>query len=192
MLPLDDPVWAELRQCYGSGEEIPVAIRRLQTQIADGKYSDEELVDLANFCCHQWSTCDGTYAAIPHLIGICQELPPASQPRMDLLHLIGWWVACLRLDQTQASEELIGWFNEALTVARDLTAESLPFVQDDADVSWKLSDFLGAFSALHGDPALAFVLFELQEGGADCGQCGNFIRPLESPMNPFWDENDDT
>jgi hypothetical protein len=105
-----------------------------------------------------------------------------------ILAWIGWCVACLRLNRTKAPDQLIDWFEESVPTARDLIAETLPYV-DVAEKAYRLRtlrDLLAAFATCHGNPALGFVLFELEAGGAQCWHCSNFFQPMESTLNPFW------
>ena len=97
---------------------------------------------------HDWSTYDSTYAALPHVVQLCRDLPAHDPNRMQLLCFIGWCVVCLRLNETEAAQELTRWFEESVPVARDLIAASLPFAQDSQD---RLRNLLAAFAACHGN-----------------------------------------
>jgi hypothetical protein len=57
---------------------------------------------------------------------------------------------------------------------------------DEGDAEATLRDLLASFAACQGDPALAFVLYELEAGGVKCEHCNNFFQPLRSGFNPFW------
>jgi hypothetical protein len=102
--------------------------------------------------------------------------------------MVGWCVACLRLNRTEASGDLIRWFEESVPVARDLIAESLPFVTDSSGSQDNLRNLLAAFATCHGNAPLGLFLFELNAGGFRCDNCKEFIQPMESSMNPFWVE----
>jgi hypothetical protein len=191
MLPLDDATWNELHHAYGSGADIPGWIRNVESRLEGNQPIDDLLDGIWNLC-HQWSTYDGTYAAIPHFIRLCANTSPRNSVRIQLLWMIGWWVACLRLNRTDAAAQLIGWFEESVPIARDLIAESLPFVTDSPSSQGNLRNLLAAFATCHGNAALGFVLFELDAGGFKCDNCKSFIQPMESSLNPFWLEGKGT
>ena len=133
--------------------------------------------------CDDWSTYDGTLAAVPHLVEICRQQPPGSPARIDLLAWIGWCAACSRLNHQDGPAPLKVWYDASLLLARDLIAESLPFTREV-----EVRGLLAAFAACHEHPALAFILYELEAGGFRCDHCRSFILPMESSMNPFWVE----
>ena len=135
--------------------------------------------------CDSWSTYDSTLAAVPHLVDICRNEPPASAARIDLLGWIGWCVACVHLNRQAGPERLRQWYDDAVPVARDLIAQSLPFTSGDDGQRDAVRELLAAFAACHGRPALAFILYELEAGGFRCDHCHSFIRPMDSSMNPL-------
>ncbi|MEZ6134956.1 MAG: hypothetical protein R3C53_08615 [Pirellulaceae bacterium] len=189
MLPLDDPGWSQLRHAYGSGSDIPAWIQEVESRLQNKRASDENLLlEIGDNLCHQWGTYDGTYAAIPHLVQLCTKAPSHDEIRIRLLEMIGWCVACLRLNRTEARGDLIRWFEESVLIARDLIAESLPFVSDSLESQAKLRNLLAAFATCHGNAPLGLLLFELDEGGFRCDNCQAFIRPMQSSMNAFWVE----
>lgn len=184
MLPLDDTLWRDM-QPPTFAPSCPARLRELAEAISAGNYSRERFGELDTMC-DQWSTYDSTLAAVPHLVEICRRQPPDSIPRIDLLSWIGWCVACIHLNQTDGPPPLKQWYQESLPVARDLIAESLPFTTDSAEHGNQIRQLLAAFSACHGNSALAFILYELEAGGFQCDRCHAFIRPLHSSMNPLW------
>ncbi|WP_442511719.1 hypothetical protein SH528x_003431 [Novipirellula sp. SH528] len=70
MLALDDPRWSELWHCYGSGENVPPLLRRIERAKKDlpDKYWDE----FSNILCHQCSTGSASVAAFPHLVRLAE------------------------------------------------------------------------------------------------------------------------
>ena len=180
MLPLDDPFWSDLGHAYGSGTDIPDWIRDLE----ESGFGDEFPISAI---CHQLTTYDGTYAAIPHLVRVCAADSPESLSRIRILNFVGWCVACLRLNRTVAPNTLVSWFKASVPRARDLIAESLPFVTDSPGSQANLQGLLAAFASCHGEPDLGFVLYDLEGGGNICPNCDAFIKPMES-FNPFWVE----
>lgn len=70
MIELDDPIWAELTHCYGSGSGIPNHIRHIEsTKRPTPKFWDE----LGNALCHQCTVGTASVAAFPHLVRIASE-----------------------------------------------------------------------------------------------------------------------
>jgi hypothetical protein len=192
MLPLNDRSWLQLQYAGGSASALPGVLRRLEESVETGTVDDELMVELSETC-HQWSTYDATYAVVPHLVRICAAARPDNVRRIELLSWIGWCVACLRLNRTEAPAALIGWFEESVPRARDLIAESLPYVdvRESGRELRTLRSLLAAFATCHGNPALGFVLSELEAGGTKCAQCGAFFEPMKSSLNPLWDSTND-
>lgn len=188
MLPLDDPAWSRLSHAYGSGSDIPVWIQKVESRLENRQPIDDLLIEMGDHLCHQWSTYDGTYAAIPHLVRICANTAPDNDVRLRLLEIIGWSTACLRLNRTDATDALIQWFEDSVPIARDLIAESLPSVSDSRGSQDNLRNLLAAFATCHGNAPLGLLLFELDAGGFRCDNCREFIQPMQSSMNPFWVE----
>jgi len=186
MLHLDDKLWSTLNH-QAWGPSYPGVLRQLSERIAAGSYTRECLADLETMC-HQWSTYELTLAAVPHLVDICRKQPPQLAARIELLAWVGWCVACVQLNRQDGPAELKQWYDDSIPLARDLIAESLPFSQSSAGQPCNVRELLAAFAACHGNPALAFILFELQAGGFKCDRCQAFILPMESSLNPFWVE----
>jgi len=188
MLPLDDNLWSNLSP-WALEPSYPTLLRELAHTIAAGQYSRECLVPLSTLC-HQWSTYESTLAAVPHLVSICSDVAPENPARIDLLAWMGWCVACVHLNRQDGPEQLRQWYNDSVPVARDLIAESLPFTHDSAGEQRSVRELLAAFAACHGNPALAFILYELEAGGFQCDHCHSFILPMKSSMNPIWRANE--
>jgi hypothetical protein len=188
MLPLDDPRWNEMTCARGSAARLPAIIERLQHCLDESTEVDRDPLGELSETCHQWSTYDSTYAIVPHLVQICARTRPGNVGRIEVLAWVGWCVACLRLNRTAAPPELVDWFEESVLTARLLIAESLPHVAVEEKVYHlrTLRSLLAAFAACHGNPGLAFVLYELESGGTKCGHCGNFFEPMKSSLNPFF------
>ena len=66
MLALDDPRWTELWHSYGSGENVPPFLRKIERASKElpSKFWDE----FGNILCHQCSTGSASVAAFPHLV----------------------------------------------------------------------------------------------------------------------------
>ena len=70
MIDLDDPVWTELRHCYGSGGNVPPLLRKLE----DSKRPSRKFLDeFANILYHQCTTGSASIAAFPHLVRIAGD-----------------------------------------------------------------------------------------------------------------------
>ncbi len=190
MLTLHDPLWKDLSPktidgSYPGASTYPDVLRRLTVAIPAGEYSRDYLIELSTMC-HQWSTYDSTLAAVPHLIRICQDQPPDEIARIELLGWIGWCVACIHLNRQGGPDQLKLWYDEAVPVARNLIAESLPFAKDPIGEQRNVRGLLAAFAACNGNHGLAFILYELEAGGFKCDHCHQFIQPMQSSMNPLW------
>ena len=153
---------------------------------------DDDIADAISAICHDWSTYDSTYAAIPHLVEICGTMSLDSPTRVQLLVFVGWCVACLRLNKTTAPKDIIDFFEGSLPIASRLTAETLAAMTEFGNGDPRLRGLLASLAATHGDCPLAFVLYELDSGGYRCDHCNEFVRPLRSSMNPFWSEETGT
>ena len=184
MLPLDDELWSKLEptRCAPS---YPAALRELAATIVAGTYTRESLGVLVTMC-DQWSTFDSTLVVVPHLVEYCRQQSRESSARIDLLTWIGWCAACVFLNRQDGAKELKDWYEASIPRARDLIAESLPFAQRSEEGRNQVRELLAAFAACHGNPAVAFLLYELESGGFKCDHCKNFIMPMESSMNPLW------
>jgi len=188
MLSLDDTLWSNLNP-KTFAPRYPALLRELTETIAAGKYSLDSLGDLCTMC-WDWSTFDSTFASVPHLVHICRKQPPEATARIDLLAWVGWCVACIHLNRQDGPVQLKQWYNDSVPVARDLIAESLPFTHASAGEQRNVRELLAAFAACHGNPALAFILYELEAGGFKCDHCKSFILPMKSSMNPMWEPNE--
>ncbi len=66
---LGDVPWIELTHAYGSAEDVPVLLRRLQ---GDGRERDEALYALRGNIWHQGTTYDATAFAVPFLARLAE------------------------------------------------------------------------------------------------------------------------
>lgn len=189
MLPLNDSRWNDLRP-KSFAPSFPKLLHQLALDIAAGQYRSSSLGQLATMC-DQWSTFDSTLAAVPHLVEICRNQEPSSAARMDLLSWIGWCASCCYLNQQDGADDLKDWFNESIAIARRLVSESIPHTESSSRDHSKVRNLLAAFAACNKNYGLAFLLYELDSGGFRCDHCRQFIRPMESSMNPLWGQSRD-
>ena len=85
MIPLDSPRWRELRQAYGSAEDIPRLLEHLPLVDDDGRR--ELWLGLWGTLCRRGDVYDASYAAVPHLVAFAATRPAAERARA--LHLVG-------------------------------------------------------------------------------------------------------
>ena len=70
MLELNDPRWADLSHCYGSGENIPPFLQKIaDTDELGSEFWDE----LTNILCHQCSTGSASASAFCHLVKLAGQ-----------------------------------------------------------------------------------------------------------------------
>lgn len=74
MLELDSDRWKSLSHCYGGAGDLPDLLRRLAVDP-----SDEVWERLWSCLCHQGDVYPASYAAVPHIIRITEELPIPEQ-----------------------------------------------------------------------------------------------------------------
>lgn len=83
MLPLDSPRWGELRQAYGSAEDVPRLLAHLD-RVSDVERR-ELWFGLWSTLCHQGDVYTASYAAVPHLVAFAETQSAAERARA--LHL---------------------------------------------------------------------------------------------------------
>jgi hypothetical protein len=187
MLPLNDPRWAELRHAYGRGDEIAAWLRSLRTGFSSEVHSSDQ--HPWDSLCHQWTVYPATFAAIPHIVDIVAEHPPEERRRVELLSFVGWSIACAQLSGDEPPSFLASDYAAGVRRAVGLIVESLPYAELKDDDSYSPAHryriLLSSLAACHGAYELALILAELKDG-AKCSNCQTWFKPLESSMNPFW------
>ena len=74
MLDLDSDRWKGLSHCYGGAGDVPGLIRQLAV------YPSEDVWERLWSClCHQGDVYPASYAAVPHVVRIAEELPIPEQ-----------------------------------------------------------------------------------------------------------------
>lgn len=102
--------------------------------------------------------------------------------------MLGWFTACLHLNQTEAAEDLKRWHFIALPRALDLALKSTPYTDTgrNGPLVTQLHSLLGACAAFREDYELAFILYELDGHGTKCSNCNSFFYPFRSGLNPYF------
>ena len=110
MIPLDDPKWKEIPDCYDHGEKIPDLLRQLQSDPSPKKdYTDEPWFSLWSSLCHQGDINLASYVAVPHIILIGHEANGEINKDFFLLPK-EIFVIRLQGKGPEVSEELLGPF----------------------------------------------------------------------------------
>ncbi|MFC8846811.1 MULTISPECIES: hypothetical protein [unclassified Micromonospora] len=171
MLSLDDPRWPDLdHRNWSAGQGSPDApfvpdeLRRLRANPAD----QERFSDLWPYLCSEGTAWPAAYAAVPHLVDIARQLPPAG--RDEYLIVVGLVATCSgAYGQTSAGlpDDIADAYRRALPEALTLLAQTLAGAShDDVDTRYLLS----AAAALKGHPELAELLDDLDT--VECPACG--------------------
>ncbi len=122
MLPLDSPRWNELKQAYGTAEDIPDLIQTLADEPGPDDWNE-----LWGCLCHQMSVYSATYAAFPHLLEIARNRPAGE--RFDLILFLGT-VAAHR-DDAALLPEFREDYGRALPEAAEMCLAELMAGPDD-------------------------------------------------------------
>ncbi len=179
MLELSSPVWAELDDAYGSGQQIPSLLEQL-TVTSDLHDWDSQLwQSLWSRLCHQRDVYTASYAALPHLVAItASRLVPE---RIVCLALVGSIEAARHHeDSPPIPPALAPAYHAALPQAAELVLECLR-------LGWSEHDYkvlFGTLAVVRGEPALGSAIFEL-EHETPCPECGAVIAtPGYSEFEP--------
>lgn len=85
MLDLESPRWGELKQAYGSAEDIPRLLAHLDR--ADERERRELWFGLWSTLCRDGEVYSASYAAVPHLVAFAGRQHAAGGA--EALHLLG-------------------------------------------------------------------------------------------------------
>lgn len=85
MLELESPRWRELRQAYGTAEDIPRLLEVLDR--ANDEERRELWFGLWSTLCHQGDVYSASYAALPHLVRLAGGW--GAERAAEALHLAG-------------------------------------------------------------------------------------------------------
>ena len=155
MLPLDSPRWNELKQAYGTAEDIPVLIQTLAAEPGPDHWNE-----LWGYLCHQGSVYSATYAAFPHLVEIARSRPAGG--RLDLIHFLGF-VAAHR-DDTALLPEFREEYERALPEAAGMCLAELRAGPEDLRVN-PAGSLLSPFNLR----AVAYECFQHRGGAGSAG-----------------------
>jgi hypothetical protein len=108
--------WSQLTHAYGAAEDIPVLLSQLEPGGSSQAWSD-----LWSRLCHQGAVYSASHAALPALIQLAREWPPAD--RSDPLMLAGSIVASV--DQPYGEPDPHVAYTAEIAELRALTEESL-------------------------------------------------------------------
>jgi len=163
MLDLDSLRWSELRQAYGSAEDVP----ELLTSLDD---DDAALDDLIGALCHQGSVYSASYAAVPHLVAQAGRAASADRSA-DILILVG---SIRASSDYRGAQPLLADIQDAyestLPEALKLSLATLPKLTDPGRAIYLLQ----AACALKGylGPGRCLSGFLDEEFSPECPDCG--------------------
>jgi hypothetical protein len=181
MLDLDSPKWKQLKQAYGSAEDIPTLLRQLSDAPAKMEdYETEPWFSLWSSLCHQNDVYTASYAAVPHIVANATLRPPEERREFVLLvALIEVWR--YRSDSPEIPSDLEQDYFSALEEMRLLICECLRLKlknEDDAKV------LLGGLAVVDGLHDFGMATIELPEPNA-CPNCGTYVSPLGYKADGF-------
>lgn len=162
MIPLDSPKWKDLKQAYGSAENIPALLRALS---APGSAVEQKKVwhEIWSCLCHQTDVYDGTYAAIPHFLAILKT--KEGRERAAFYHFIGYSFMCANMpDAVTFPIELAHEVKQSVT-------ETLSLLLADLKLEWpnnELRMLTSMLLALKGDFAGSSLLLNWESLEKDC------------------------
>lgn len=172
MIELDDPIWEDLRHCYGPGTGIPEQLRRIETA---KRLSKAFWDDLCNTLCHQCTVGTASFAAFPHLVRIAGD-NVGNQKGFDLIKL-----ASIILSYTLGPENKLPRMDKFLRVPfRDAILEGQKIIvmmlfQKKRSFR-ETMDFLSVIAAFDSHVDAALLLVEFRDKHLDCPECGERIE----------------
>jgi hypothetical protein len=172
MLDLDDPLWKETSHCYGSGENIPPFIRRIEKSKSLPKSFWDEL---GNILCHQCTLGTASHAAFPHLVRIAREKhgTPLGLQCLDLASLILGLTLAPKNKMPKMDRRLLLPFRDAMKSGRLLVSE---LYLNTNPKSWSQSvEFLSIAAAFMGFGDVSRMLLDISGGWIQCENCDNTI-----------------
>lgn len=167
MIDLDSPAWAELRQAYGPASDVPAMIRSLRTTDAKAREAAEER--LWSSLVHQGTVYTATYAGMPHLMELAEELGPSRDGDMLL-----YMMACATRGEAsgpEVPEFLEESWQDAQEAAREMILARL--IAGASDMASRLIASLMWVSA---EPSWAEFLGDGWRGSllaTECAECAS-------------------
>ncbi|MFC3771768.1 hypothetical protein [Paenibacillus sp. GCM10012303] len=188
MLPLSDPLWRELRGPYGSSEEVPLLLTRLQEQ-----YDAEDKDKLYwEHLYHQNTLYSCTYAAVPYLAVLAHNTDN-PETKLDIYIQCGIFeanngngpenevAAEYARDGIQVSPEtaqdIYRSYRKAVAGLAALGPTLIDYVRSEQPESEKRY-FLAAAAAYAGSKAAACMLLTFSGGDEyvfGCSECGEDV-----------------
>lgn len=170
MIELDSLRWSEFRHAYGPAADIPDLLRQASRVPADRTATEGPWFALWSALCHQFDVYSASIAAVPHLVAIAADRPPAA--RVDPLALAGAIETYRhRPGGPTVPSELIASHAAAISRAAVLTAEALSASPEDCGA------LLSALAAFQGQPQLAAAIAGLEQRSV-CPACDHqFVTP---------------
>lgn len=169
ILDLDSPRWGELRQAFGTAEDIPKLLRLLG-DVEEGTRRDV-WYGLWGTLCREGEVHSASFAAVPHLVEYARGRPPALGA--EAMHLVGAIEIGRLADGAPAvPEELAAGYRSALAELPMLIAGWAGEAWD-ADTTQVLSAVLAIAKGHPRFGAAALLL----EPSVVCPICGSAHAP---------------
>lgn len=182
MLPLDDPLWHELRKISPNSrpQQYLLALRRLRANPASASEVVAEFSD-QGYVCDQMAVVETTLAVVPHFIDAASKLPPIK--RIGLLSLAGWYTLLLgvpakAIGGVDPPVWLVADYHQAVQEALPLTGESLAAPPAGNDPEGDQLKLMAALAVFHGR-RVAWVLVRMVMGWGSCPACGEEFNILD-------------
>ncbi len=152
-LALDDPLWNELKGCYG---DLSNLIQWLNQAYQPNGLSGELIGNIVNEVHHQGDSSSAMYAVAPHLIRLAEGV--GSDFAYDLLTCAGAIYARAEVDgRGDCPDELEEEFMESAELAATAIVGFIPETDDYSTFVWGVS----ALAAFKGHGRFARLLSQL-------------------------------
>ncbi len=160
MIPLDSPLWSELRHAYGSASDTPELLRDLASLPASAGNA-EPWFSIWSSLAHQGDVYSASFAAVPHVVDALATAPGRADS--TYFQFPAWVEVCRRKKGVPVPPDLEAAYLSALARLPKLVAEA-------AAETWSpdmLACALAAIAATKGYPSVAEAVLELDTEGAD-------------------------
>src|SRR5262245_15427985 len=171
---LDHRGWSAGRASYDPDAPfVPDELRHLLANPADR----QRFTALWPYFCSEGTAWPAAYAAVPYLVAIARQLPPAD--RFEHVFVVGLVVMCSGTygrTPDGMPADIAAAYRHALPDALILLAEALTAPHDEVATRY----LLAAAAALKGHPTLGDVLQDL-DILARCSNCGKPLIDIPAP-----------